>query len=224
MADRKWKSVVGGVVTTYRTQGRTYVVTTSAHGETVKSVADQTAELGEVSVPKWIELTTSGSATPDHHVRVEVRDGSPEVVQIGWTARVGQRNIRKKDLTDVDLAKLAMDLYSGYFAGTHPFPEGPGGSFPTDDQIDEWAAQVRKSRQAARNFVDRQRRPREHRPINDDLLKLVASVYRTNIDKRAPTQAVAKHLGVGGRMASTYVQKARARGYLGPTKRGKKQA
>jgi hypothetical protein len=224
MTDRKWKSTLGDVVITYRDEGRRYEVTTSRDGEAVKSHADESADVGDKQVPKWIELTTSGGAGPDMRVRVEVRDGSPQIVELSWIARAGQREIRQKDLRNVDLPQLAGDLYSGFFQEVGPFPTGPDGSFPDDQQIDEWAAQVRKSRTAARNFVDRQRRPREHRAINDDFLKSVAAVYRANIHKRAPVEEVVKHFGVGYRTSSLYVEKARKRGFLPPTTRGKKQA
>lgn len=225
MANRKWKSGIGPVVITYRQGGRRYTMTASeAGGEAITSQSNESELVGTKRVPKWIELTTTGGVAPDMRVRVEVRDGSPQVVEIGWKVRAGEREVLHKDLRDIDLPKLAIDLYASCFQEIHPFPEGPDGAFPDDDQLDEWAAQVRKSKQAARNFVDRQRRPKEHRAINDELLKSVAKVYRANIANRAPTQAVAKHFGVGNRMASTYVQKARGRGLLSPTTRGKKNA
>ena len=224
MADHKRQPVIGGVKMTYHQDGRRYEVTTSGATESTTIASAQLAALGAKSVPKWIELTTTGGAGPDMRVRVEVREGSPEVVELGWKARPGQREIRPKDLRDVDLARLAVDLYASCLEERHPFPLGPDGSFPDDDRLDKWRTQVRESSYAARNFVDRQRRPREHRAINDDLLRSVAEVYRVNVNKRAPTQAVAKHFGVGNRMASTYVQKARERGLLPPTRRGKKNA
>ena len=61
------------------------------------------------------------------------------------------------------------------------------------------------------------------RKILTDLLRQVADVYRANID-HAPTEAVARTFGVRSRMASGYVQRARERGCLPPTKQGKKQA
>ena len=74
----------------------------------------------------------------------------------------------------------------------------------------------------ARRFVERRRRGPGLRDLTPEVLKRVAEVYRANFD-HAPTQAVARTFGVGPRMASTYVQKARERGYLPPTKQGKKK-
>lgn len=61
------------------------------------------------------------------------------------------------------------------------------------------------------------------RVISGELLRRVAQVYRANID-HAPTRAVAETFGVKPRMASGYVQRARAAGYLPKTTQGKKQA
>lgn len=219
MVNRKRMSAIGPIVWTYSEGGRRYTVS----GGTTTSSSNESEVVGTKRVPKWVEMTTTGGAGPDMHVRVEVRDGSPQVVELGWIARPGEREIRRKDL-QVDLAKLAIDLYASAFEERHPFPKGPDGSYPDDSQIDKWISEVKRSRQAARNFVERQRRPREHRAINDDLLKEVAEVYRANIGNRAPTQAVANHFGVGNRMASTYLTKARDKGFLPKTRRGKKQA
>jgi hypothetical protein len=225
VAERRWKSQIGAAVITWQGNGIRYTMSTSEeYGESITSRPNEWELVGERRVPKWVEMDTTGGAGPDMHVRAEIRGGSPEVVELGWKVRPGEREIRQKDLRGIDITKLAIDLYADCFQERHPFPKGPDGEFPTDEQLDEWAAKVRKSRQAARNFVDRQRRPREHRAINDDLLRSVAEVYRANVNKRAPTQAVAKHFGVGNRMASTYVQKARERGLLPPTIRGKKNA
>ncbi len=225
MSERRWNSRIGPAVITWQGDGIRYSMTTSdEYGESITSSSKESELVGERRVPKWIELNTTGGAGPDMRVRAEIRGGSPEIVELGWKVRPGEREIRQKDLRGIDITKLAIDLYATCFEERHPFPKGPDGDFPSDDQLDEWAAKVRKSRQAARNFVDRQRRPREHRAINDDLLRSVAVVYRANVSKRAPTQAVAKHFGVGNRMASTYVQKARERGLLPPTIRGKKNA
>lgn len=225
MENRRWSSKIGPIVVEWRgSDGTRYQMTESDHGTAIYHGSKERQPVGERLVPQWIEMNTAFGGGPDMHVRVEVRDGSPQVVELGWKTRPDQREIRQKDLRAVDITKLAVDLYAGFFELRHPFPKGPNGEFPTDEQLDEWAAKRRKSRQAARNFVDRQRRPREHRAINDELLMSVAEVYRANVNKRAPTQAVAKHFGVGNRMASTYVQKARERGLLPPTIRGKKNA
>lgn len=70
-----------------------------------------------------------------------------------------------------------------------------------------------------RRFVARVGR----RDITPTLLDKVAQVYRDNIDGY-PTKAVQHHFQVSQRTAAGYVSKARERGLLPPTKRGKKNA
>ena len=226
MPKRRWASRIGPMVICWEADGIRYEMTSSEHGEAITHMSSEREAVGGRSAPKWIEMNTMGGAGPDMHVRVEVRDGSPEIVELGWKARPEQREVRQRDLRGLDLNKLAIDIYASFFAEKRPpFPAySEDGSLPSDELLDEWAAGVRKSKQAARNFVDRQRRPREYRTMTDDKLRVVADVYRANVNKRAPTQAVAKHFGVGNRTASTYVQKARERGLLPPTIRGKKNA
>jgi len=224
VADPKRLSMIGPPTIVFNQGGRRYEMTVSDEGESTTVASAEAEDVGGSRVPKWIELTTTGGAGPDMFLRVEVRDGSPQVVELGWKVRPAQREIRQKDLRGVDVAKLAVDLYASWVAQTDPYPRGPDGSSPDFEQISEWSARVRDANQVAMNFLERQRRPREYREMTDEKLRLVAEVYRANINKRAPTQAVAKHFAVGNRMASTYVTKAREKGFLPKTKRGKKQA
>ena len=102
---------------------------------------------------------------------------------------------------------MAIDLYAVLVA---EFGENPS----RDDEA--------RAMRIAEKFIERQRLPRDYRVLNDDVLRLVAEIYRANI-KHAPTQAVAKHFGIKSRMASTYVDRARKRGFLSPTKQGQKK-
>ena len=228
MSGSRWKSKLGGpdgeaMHVAYRDEaGRLQEISFSTEGWSTRKRSDDVTAMGHRQVPKWIEITTSGGAGPDTKVKIEVRDGSPEVVELSWISRPGQRDIRQKDLRETNLAKLAVDTYT--HSGWVPFPKGAGGSPPTDAEITEWAKEVRRRRIESRKSVDRQRAKRENRIISDELLRTVADVYRANIHKRGPTQEVAKHFGVENRTASTYVTKARKRGFLPETQRGKKQA
>ena len=74
-----------------------------------------------------------------------------------------------------------------------------------------------------RELLEELRLDKGKRRVSAGLLEEVADVYRANID-HAPTEAVARTFGVRSRMASNYVQRARERGFLPPTKQGKKQA
>jgi hypothetical protein len=72
-------------------------------------------------------------------------------------------------------------------------------------------------------FVGRMRAGRTSRDITPQLLERVAKVYRSNI-AGTPTKAVQHHFQVSARMAAEYVNRARKRGLLPPTTRGKKKA
>lgn len=228
MSGSKWKSMIGGLDgemmhVAYRDEvGRLQEMSLSTEGWSTRKVSDDVTAMGRRQVPKWIEITTSGGAGPDTKVRIEVRDGSPEVVELSWISRPGQRDIRPKDLRDAKLASLAIDTYTS--SGGLPFPGGADGSPPTDAEIADWAKEIRRRHIESRNTVERQRAKRENRSISDEMLQMVADVYRANIHKRGPTQEVAKHFGVENRTASTYVTKARKKGFLPETQRGKKQA
>ena len=141
-------------------------------------------------------------------VKVAVRDGSPEVVELCFTSQPGQSEVRQKHLRAVDLDRLATDLYA---------VEVTDADYRADPNEYGVAQRI------AQKFIERQRLPRDYRVITKDLLKKVAEVYRDNIH-RAPTKAVAKHFAVKDRMASTYVDRARKAGYLPPTKQGQKKA
>jgi hypothetical protein len=120
----------------------------------------------------------------------------------------GQSEVRPKHLRDLDLEQLAQDLYAFEVV---------------DADLDDGTAVWERANRAANKFIERQRLPRDYRRIDDALLREVAQVYRANFSS-APTQAVAKHFGVKDRMAATYVQMARKKKFLPPTKQGKKQA
>jgi hypothetical protein len=160
--------------------------------------------------PAWLEVSIDGHDGPNLFRRIEVRDGKPELVAMGWWSRPGQREIKQKDLRNAQVASLLDELYPTFVI--HVDPE--------NKQIIP-AVGSTPAFYAARKFVEQTRTG--HRAITPELLKSVAEVYRRNID-HAPTQAVAKTFGVKMRMASTYVDRARQADYLPKTKQGKKKA
>lgn len=163
-----------------------------------------------VKTPAWMEYRQYGGSDPDNLVRVELRDGSPQVVQLNWISQRHQSEIKQKHLRVIELDSVATDLLATLIAADISHAEDS-----PDDQ--------ERVRRFATKFVERQRMPREYRIITDDFLRSVAQVYRTNLN-HAPTKAVAKHFGVRDRMASTYVDRARKAGHLPPTKQGQKKA
>jgi hypothetical protein len=171
------------------------------------SRANTLETIGGRRVAAWVSLRRHGQGGPDIFVKVAVRDGSPEVVELSFISQPGQSEVRQKHLKAVDLEALATELYG----------------FEVLEWDDHRVPLSEHAERIANKFIERQRLPRDYRVIADDFLKQVANVYRENI-RRAPTKAVAKHFGVKDRMASTYVDRARKKGYLPPTKQGQKKA
>jgi hypothetical protein len=161
-----------------------------------------------VKVPMWITQRRHGVGGPDMFIKVAMRDGSPEVVELSFISQPGQSEVRQKHLRAVDIDRLAANLYASSVAVFGPDPSH-------DDEA--------QAMRAAEKFIELQRLPRDYRVINDSFLQNVAQVYRENIG-HAPTKAVAKQFEVKDRMASTYVDKARKKGYLPPTTQGRKKA
>lgn len=165
--------------------------------------------IGGVKVPAWVSQRRYGKGNPDIFVKVAVREGGPEVVEFSLMSQPGQRDIRRKHLRDVDVEKLAAELYS--FEVNEADPDDGAGNYAMGQRM-------------ADKFVERHRRARDYRIITDSFLQQVAKVYGANI-QGAPTKAVAKHFQVGDSMASKYVVRARKAGYLSSdTKQGQKKA
>lgn len=167
--------------------------------------------VGSRYLPTWLELELEGYDEPNTFGRVEVRDGAPRVVQFGFISREGQREIRQKDLREVQVGAVIEDVYAGFVIEVR---DGKG--------ISNWPPDTDHDR-SVRDFLYASRLDKGKRPVTAELLVQVANVYRANIDK-APTEAVARTFGVKSRMASNYVQRARERGLLPPTSQGKKKA
>jgi hypothetical protein len=182
--------------------------------------SDDYVMLEDRLVPVWVEFVLSGEpGNPTVSGRIELRERVPQCVALSLTSGDTDREIRQSDLRSIEVNTLVIDLVAALSLGVERHKDDPRliklrlpvsepAGFPTT---------------AARRVVERQRRSPGLREITPELLQRVADVYRANID-HAPTEAVAKTFGVKSRMASTYVQRARAAGYLPPTKQGKKQA
>lgn len=171
-------------------------------------------------LPTWLELTIEGRDGPNLFRRIEVRDGRPELVAMGWWSVPGQREIKQKDQRNMPVATILDEVYPAFIM-----------RLDRDNNRVELAVSAELAARGEdpqgfydfRSFVDRLRAGPGNRAITPELLKAVAEVYRRNID-HAPTQAVARAFGVKPRMASTYVDRARRDHYLPPTTQGKKNA
>jgi hypothetical protein len=179
-------------------------------------VSGEYEAVGDRYLPTWLEVSIDGHDGPNLFRRLEIRDGRPEVVAMSWWSRPGQREVKQKDLRNMRVASLLDELYPAFVM--HMDRENKKLIVAVSEQGGDPPGFY-----GARKFVDQLRAGPGNRAITPELLKSVADVYRRNID-HAPTQAVARTFGVRSRMASTYVDRARRRGYLPPTKQGKKKA
>jgi hypothetical protein len=178
----------------------------------VLAVSNDYVKAGGKYMPMWMEYAEDGHDGPDRFCRVELRDDIPRLVELTYSAAESQTEVRQKHLRDTNIADLIDVLYGMLVIeirdGEAVLNLGELGS-RQDVEI--------------RNFLADTRMGKGKRRITDELLRQVAEVYRANIDN-APTEAVARTFGQRTRQASTYVQKARERGYLPPTTQGRKKA
>lgn len=164
-------------------------------------------------MPAWLELESDADVdNPSTSARIEVRDGVPRLVQLGWRSLPGQPEVLQKHLRATQVASL-LDLFAGF---TFRLNEAQRLVEFSVDPDTEFSIETR-------NFLAGLRQSPGNRRITSEFLQRVAEVYRDNI-AHAPTQAVAKRFGVKPRQASVYVDKARQRGFLPPTKQGRKKA
>jgi hypothetical protein len=183
----------------------------------VVTISDDYIRIEDRLVPEWVNFKLAhGPGEPQLLGRVEVRDGVPECVVLAFTSGNDGRGLRQSDLRGVQMDSLVIDLVASLSIHvdqtTDPnktvFRVGLGDGGPTA---------------SARRFIERRRKGPGLRDLTPELLQRVAEVYRANIGG-APTAAVAKTFGVKSRMASTYVRRARDKGYLPETTQGRKQA
>ncbi len=59
-----------------------------------------------VQIPTWIEQRQLGGSGPDTFIRVELRDGSPQVVQLSFTSEQHQSEVQQKHLRSVDVDRF----------------------------------------------------------------------------------------------------------------------
>lgn len=164
-------------------------------------------------LPAWVEFDLSGHNEPDMHLRIELREQVPRLVELSFLARPDQDEVRQKHLRAVELASLVNTVYRHWiFEVRDVWRDQPGGmAIPAIGD---------KQHALLRNLVDDMRTGR--RNIDSRLLRQVAEVYRTNFEK-APVEAVARQFGVKPRMAHEYVRRAREHGFLPQTTQGKKK-
>lgn len=164
-------------------------------------------------LPTWVEFELDGHDEPDFHCRVEIRDGVPRVVELGWRAGEHQSEIRQKHLRETEVSTVVNAVYGTWVIELRDVWRDKPGTLHT--RIDS-----EQQERVIRGVLYDLRAGRRH--VNAELLRQVAEVYRANFDK-APAEAVARTFGVKPRMAHEYVRRARERGFLPPTTQGKKK-
>ena len=176
-------------------------------------VSNDYVVLADHWVPRWLEIKVGGSGEPETYARVEIESDVPTVVELRFTSIDPEsRGVRQQDLRDVQIQALSEDFVAMFTNRVERLPGGGGIVVPPLAERDY---------ENALRFVGKLRS--RNREITPQLLEDVARVYRRNI-KKAPTKAVEHHFQVSQRMAAEYVSRARKRGLLPTTKRGKKLA
>lgn len=176
----------------------------SGHGQATHQLGGDSVLVGDRLIPREIFVyVRGGMSQPDMEMKIEVREGIPECVELILRARPDGPEIRDKDVAVIRVG----DWLERIVAMCSMKRSGMGFSKPVND------------RTALGDITRiRTRRPR----ISREHLKNVAEVYRQHFDKR-PTEAVARTFDVSHRTAARYVQQARAAGHLPETDPGKKK-
>ncbi len=159
--------------------------------------------------------TTSQEPQIYFEVVVPERHGAaPRLTEFAFVSRDPESSgIRQADFREVQVSAIVEDLLAMFTVRIER--DANGEVVRPSTALDDHAGLTR--------FVGRMRMGRTSRDITPQLLERVATVYRDNIGGH-PTKAVQHHFQVSQRMAAEYVSRARKRGLLPPTKRGKKQA
>ena len=170
--------------------------------------------VGNRLVPRAIDVTYPGVGDrPELTMRIEVRDGSPQCVEVRVRALDAGREVRATDMRAVRIEDW-VELIVGSVADEVVADDG-----------ETVTTVVRLDKRAYRDAVETIRSARKHgRPrVSDDVLRQAADIYRDNI-LGAPLHAIASAMGVSHRTAARYVQRAREAGYLPETKPGIRRA
>ena len=179
-------------------------------------ISEEYVVLEDHWIPRVLEILLEGDGEPETFARVEVNESGPKLVELRFSSvDPDARGIRQADLRGVVVAAVVEDFVAGF---TFRVQRDEAGGAEVLVPVVESPAYA-----DALRFVGRMRAGRTSRDITPQLLERVAAVYRDNIAGR-PTKAVEHHFQVSQRMAAEYVSRARKRGLLPPTKRGKKQA
>lgn len=171
-------------------------------------------------MPRWLELEELIGAhnvlEPTFYARIELvhrhtAEGKhlppiPRITHLGFRDWAEGRELRTADLSRARDA--AYKFYAAFCAEL------------TEDGEPVYRTSIAEE-SGMRDFVETRRTGRQR--LKTDDYQRAAQVYRDNFDG-TPTQAVADAFGVGIRQGGNIVSECRRRGFLPPTKQGKKKA
>ena len=179
-------------------------------------ISEEFVVLEDHWIPRVLEILLKGDGEPETYARVEVSESGPKLVELRFSSvDPDARGVRQADLRSVQVSAVLEELVAGFTFRVKRDAAGAAAVLLPMVGSPEYADALR--------FAGRTRAGRTSRDITPQLLERVATVYRANIAGR-PTKAVEHNFQVSQRMAAEYVSRARKRGLLPPTKRGKKQA
>lgn len=177
--------------------------------------------LGKTVVPERVAYVIDGrEASPSLRIEFVMRDGNPVCTSVHVEANPDGRGVLTGDLTTIpSLKALAVDVFTAMSSGTMSANEEAA-----LEGLDV-AARIRaKARAQFAASTDPDARRAAASEIRTDAeLQDVARVYRENIDGH-PRKAVQDVFGWTPRTASRRVERARDKGYLPKTTRGRKNA
>jgi hypothetical protein len=183
------------------------------HGLATWDPAADKVQLGDRRlVPREILVRVRGGPKePDLAMKIEVRKGIPQWVEVVLRARPdGSEEVRDKHLRAIRLGDWLEQIVAACSLGfSGAGADGTVWSKPVDDR--SAVADIRRAVSG------------QPRTVTPELLQKVSEIYRQHFADR-PTESVARAFNVKHRTAARYVQRARSAGYLPPTDPGKKKA
>ena len=138
-----------------------------------------------------------------------LEDEVPQCRELRLTSVEGGRAVRTADLSAIRLNEWTDEICARFAIKIEPSGLG------------RWDNSPALAADAGATF-QRQRGRNGRRLITPSLLRRAAETYRQHFEDR-PIEAVAGAYNISTRTASLWITKARDRGYLPPTTRGKKR-
>jgi hypothetical protein len=161
---------------------------------------------------------TRSSVTPSlYHLTISVEDDRPVCDEIRIERRPGEPAVTRATLKDVPISTLLRDSVA--VAGRVRFHKAEPGNVLSPDGSVEHEYGSEELATAIQSSLLQAYDARQGVRLTDELLQGVADVYReAHANGQPPTQAVARQGMVSRSTAGRYVQRARERGFLKPTR------